>query len=168
MLQNLHETTEGATIGERSVVKFSAFISDAHYSNVSNGERVNCNLTGKNNNDMHIELVQVRGETDECRSVTAEIPPHFRPDIWASRILNDIDRPVRFTGQLFFDASHRPCRGNIKPSPRRSSSWEIHPVHNIEVCKNQSLAGCKADDDTKWISLAEFLNPPEDVEEDEE
>lgn len=82
MLHDLHTTTEGDTIGEGSVVMVAAFIADAHYSNVSSGETVNCNLTGRNNNDMHIELVQDRGESDTCKSITAEITPHFRPDIW--------------------------------------------------------------------------------------
>jgi hypothetical protein len=75
---------------------------------------------------------------------------------------------VRITGHLFFDASHRPCRGTSRPSPRRSSSWEIHPVYNIEVCVNTSLSGCRALDDSRWITLDEYLNPPEDIEEDEE
>src|SRR5438067_2303259 len=56
-----------------------------------------------------------------CDSVTAEIVPHFRPDSWlalatlngsnASTVLRNLrlDRALRFTGQLIFDASHMPC-----------------------------------------------------------
>ena len=168
MLQELYTTTEGDTIGEGSVVMFAAFVGDAHYSNVSKGETVNCKLTGQANNDIHIELVQNLGEPDTCKSVTAEITPHFRPTVWASKTLNDIDRPIRFTGQLFFDASHHPCHDNVRPNPKRASSWEIHPVYNIEVCKNTSLAGCKANDDSKWMSLEEYLNQKTKEDEEEE
>jgi hypothetical protein len=167
MLKKLRDTTEGDKIGEGTVVQFAAFIGDAHYSNVSSGETVNCKLHGRLNNDIHIELQQNAGETDKCKSVTAEMPPHFRPDSWASKVLNDIGRPVRITGQLFFDASHHPCTATKKPLPKRSSAWEVHPVYNVEVCKFKSLATCKAADDTKWMTLDEFLNPVEDSVEEE-
>src|SRR5262249_48367709 len=41
-LQNLHTTSDGQTIGEGSLVQFVGFVLDAHYSNVSKGESVNC------------------------------------------------------------------------------------------------------------------------------
>lgn len=154
-----YTTTEGETAGEGTVVTFAAFIEEAHFADTSSGEGVNCKLPGRENNDVHIALAQRRNETDECKSVTAEMSPHFRPPLWAERPLNSIDRPVRITGQLFFDASHHPCTGTKRPNPKRVSSWEVHPVYNIEVCRNTTLARCHADDDNAWESLDAFMNP---------
>lgn len=44
---------------------------------------------------------------------------------------------------------------------------KIHLVYNIEVCINRSLSGCKADDDSKWITLDEYLNPADEIHEEE-
>jgi hypothetical protein len=80
---------------------------------------------------------------NECQSFTAEITPHFRPDEWLilstlhktstktawDRIVaQELDRPLRITGQMFFDGSHRPCVGE-EGRPPRISVWEIHPVY---------------------------------------
>jgi hypothetical protein len=64
----------GKMIGEGTVVMLVAFAESAHYSDVTSGESVNCNLKGDSNNDVHIPLVATRG-ADECTSVTAEISP---------------------------------------------------------------------------------------------
>jgi hypothetical protein len=93
-----------------------------------------------------------------CESIAAEIIPHFRPDRWtplaalngtnAQTMIQEarLDRPVRFTGQLMFDASHAPCTNGTPPSnaPARSSSWEVHPVYAIDVCKSADVAACSA------------------------
>jgi hypothetical protein len=85
----------------------------------------------------------------ECKSVTAEISPHFRPDQWAnedSMCKAASQHPLRFKGQLMYDAGHRPCpRPPHSSDPARVSSWELHPVYAIDVCKNKSLSSCKAD-----------------------
>lgn len=82
--------------------------------------------------------------------------PHFRPLVWeAARPnptstaehpkppiprLNEVKRPVRIEGQLLFDASHHVCVNGTPGNgdPARVSSWEVHPVDDIRVCK----AGC--------------------------
>jgi hypothetical protein len=47
--------------------------------------------------------------TPECKSVTAEISPHFQPDQWNKAALKSANKhPLRFKGQLMYDASHRP------------------------------------------------------------
>ena len=68
------------------------------------------------------------------------------------------DHPVRITGHLSFEASHLLCDGlePRKGHPRRVSDWEIHPVYDIEVCRNKSLRSCTITNDAKWISLADF------------
>ncbi len=151
-LANIYKTSEGATIGEGSKVRLVAFVKDAHYSNVSNGESVNCGETGKEANDIHIVTVQDPAD-DECTSVTAEMSPHFRPDGWTPAALNALQAPVRFTGQLFFDGSHRPCTAGHPQNPKRIAIWEIHPVYAVDVCSGSTLADCPVGDETKWKPL---------------
>ncbi|HEV8580630.1 MAG TPA: hypothetical protein VGX68_16305 [Thermoanaerobaculia bacterium] len=160
-LQNLYTTSDGITIGEGSLVRFVAFIIDAHHSNVKKGESVNCKRGGRENNDIHIVLAQSKSVSDFCTSITAEMSPHFRPEDWDSGVLEDLNRPVRLTGNLFFDGSHVPCRPGRRASPARASVWEIHPVYQVDVCINTSLSGCPFDDDSKWVPLHEFQTEEE-------
>jgi len=60
----------------------------------------------------------------------------------------------RFTGQLFFDASHKPCR-NGRGSPKRSTLWEIHPVYGVEICIDPNMQ-CTVDSDANWQQLIDF------------
>lgn len=161
VLRDLHTTSEGETIGEGSLVELVGFIIDAHYSNVSNGESVNCKKRGRESNDIHIVLDESKSVTDFCHTVTAEMSPHFRPEDWDSGVLQELGRPVRLTGQLFFDGSHGPCRPGHPASPKRASVWEIHPVYRVDVCRNTSIAGCSAHDESKWIPLDEFVTQDE-------
>lgn len=155
-LQDLYTTSDGTTIGEGSLVQFVGFIIDAHHSNVQNGESVNCKLGGRENNDIHIVLAESKSISNFCTSITAEMSPHFRPEDWDSGVLEDLGRPVRLTGQLFFDGSHVPCRPGNPASPARVSVWEIHPIYQVDVCRNTSLSGCPFDDEAKWVPLNEF------------
>src|SRR6516162_7117418 len=79
----------------------------------------------------------------------------------AARALRSVSRefPVLITGQLFFDASHYPCEGSEPHSgghPARGSLWEIHPITDIQVCKNKTLRGCSPQDRTVWTLLHEL------------
>ena len=69
--------------------------------------------------------------------------------------------PYRITGQLFFDASHKPCKNGKGPNPKRISIWEIHPAYAIDVCSNSTLASCKATDDSLWTPLDQWLSTEE-------
>src|ERR1041385_1891466 len=138
----------------------------AHYSNVTGGESVNCKQSGQENNDIHIVVAEKEqdraDESKECDSVTAEMSPHFRPAAWNQDDLNARNTHLfRFTGQLFFDASHRPCSGN-SGSPKRSSIWEIPPVYNLEICGSANNSDCKIDSDENWISFAEAAGSERD------
>src|SRR5262245_52064444 len=98
-----------------------------------------------------------------CDTVTAEVSPHFRPESWTPTILNQVnERPVRITGQLFFDGNHKPCVENKVASPARSSVWEIHPIYGIDVCVNSSLRSCKAGKESVWIPLYPWAELDED------
>jgi|SRR3990170_304424 len=121
-----------------------------------------------------MDLVRKPGE-DACLSVTAEIIPHFRPTIWEKDILDRLvahARPVRVTGHLFFDSPHKPCESTTKrASPPRISLWEIHPVYSIEVCQNETLNTCPAKEESKWVSLDQWLTEhasEEDTEDNHE
>ena len=174
VLQNLSikDGSNSLTIGEGSKVAFVGFVSAYEFADTHGGEDVNCNLNGDDTNDIHLTLRQTAGlilkrpatlPDPRCNSVSAEISSHFRPAAWnklASSASNSIfaARPLRITGALTFDAEHKPCT-NGKPatgSPVRISVWEIHPVYAVDVCKNTTLAKCKATDNTAWTPFDKF------------
>lgn len=103
-------------------------------------------------------------DAEECRSVTAEVIPHFRPVAWDAATIATPEVPMRFTGQLFVDASHKVCRDGepIGGQPARFSSWEIHPVYAIDVCKFATKSRCKVNDESVWTPLAEWEEPEEE------
>jgi len=156
----LYTTTNGDTIGEGSVVRFAAWLMKLR---AGGQESVNCQASKKDGTDLHLVLIanSDREVTPECSSVTAEMSPHFRPDGWdAHALLLANDHPLRITGPLMYDASHRPCSGNppkaSASAPARVSSWEIHPVYGIDVCTKKSLKSCKPSDDSVWIPLDQW------------
>lgn len=156
-------TVSGQPIGEGSRVRVRAYFIHANYSNVSDGENVNCSVGGQANNDIHIYLGMTPEEDDRCESLNAEISPHFRPDTWTNVVGLKISpkRPLRITGHLFFDASHEPCRPNKRHSPYRFTSWEIHPLYNIEVCKFKSASSCTLNGSTMWIPFDDWVGEDE-------
>jgi tetratricopeptide (TPR) repeat protein len=152
-------------LGEGKVVRLVAYVARATYSNAvplrdgSAGESVNCNLPGNLNNDIHVVLVQAPGDP-ECSSVTAEVIPHLRPVAWTPAAIKASSKPLRITGQLFFDASHHPCKdGPRTGDPARVSEWEIHPVYDLEVCTAANPSDCKADSEEVWTPLATRPEP---------
>jgi hypothetical protein len=148
-------TLRGSKIGEGDVVRIVAYVDRARYSDVEDGESVNCHEKNDPDNAVHIPLVQKQGD-DECTSVTAEISPHFRPVSWTPANLNNLTVPVRITGQLFFDGSHKPCAEGKTENPKRRAVWEIHPVYAVEVCKVANQ--CNATNDKNWIALDQFVS----------
>jgi hypothetical protein len=157
-LRDMVNVGPSKAVGEGSFVRLAAFIASARNADVATGESVNCRLAGAENNDIHVNLVE--NQTDDlCFSVTAEISPHLRPVQWTQLSQMQTNRPVRISGQLFFDASHRPCeQGRSGPHPRRRSTWEIHPVYAIDICNYDTLNKCAADDDKAWKALDEWKN----------
>jgi hypothetical protein len=156
---------DGVTYHEGQLVRMAAFIIETHPADLSSGENVNCKKTDALENDVHMALGTAHG-ANECTSVTAELSPHSRPTQW--KPLFDVAKakagtagpaitktPIRVQGQLFFDASHKICNGStaVSGNPARQSLWEIHPVYQVDVCKNSTLAACKVDDDTVWTPL---------------
>ena len=96
-------------------------------------------------------------DASECLSVTAEMSPHFRPAAWSTLDLKTpTENPVRVTGQLFYDNSHKACV-NGKGSPPRSTVWEIHPAYQLEVCNGTTAAACQQDDASAWMPYDKWV-----------
>ena len=180
---DVHTTTEGDALGEGSLVRYVGFLLEGHF---SGSEGVNCNRTTQVNFDIHLafsntkpslSISKAAGEALECRSVTAEIIPRRRPEEWTllgsmkknsseglRAALAKIDahglrRPLRITGQLFFDGSHQACANGARVggNPARASNWEIHPVYAIDVCEFVTASKCKWDDAAVWTPLHLWL-----------
>lgn len=152
-------------IGEGTLVVVVGYMIDPHYSDVKKGEGVNCKTPGDETNDIHFNIANKWIDVDQldtdakqaqlCKLVSGEISPHFRPEGWEVDHLDKLAHlQVRLKGQLFFDASHVPCRPGKPVNPARSSVWEIHPIYKVDVCKKKK--GCQVDVDSDWISLNEF------------
>jgi hypothetical protein len=152
--KSLPDRKQVENLGEGNYVSYVAIIMNAHYSDTTGGEAVNCNMSGNAPNDIHIVLMSDPTDTDECHSTTAEMSPHFRPTDWTPDKLNALGKPVRIKGQLFFDNSHTPCSGSSRPNPKRASLWEIHPVYSLEVCQLGDLDKCRASTNpADWTAL---------------
>lgn len=162
-LRNFFKLPDGVVVGEGMVVRHVGFLAEARDARIgTGGESVNCHLTEKQENDIHIDIVQ-RPADPPCLSVTAEMIPHYRPDNWTPAVLNrvrDLRLPIRVTGHLFFDSSHKPCSGKTSPGPGHPlvSVWEIHPVYSFDVCKTDVKSKCREQDDAMWTSLHEWAN----------
>lgn len=144
---------------EGQLVRITAYVFEAHTADMSStGESVNCNYgtnekakhqvseeEARASNDIHIALVNNKTDKNECNSVTAEVIPHFRPAAWDEALFKTTFKRklVRLTGQLMFDASHKPCTEDEKSSPARQSLWEVHPVYRVEQCtKDDGKGNC--------------------------
>lgn len=158
-------TVNGRTIGEGTLVRLVIDVIEAHYSDTkrhpsqkSFGESVNCYRPSDEENDIHIVLGE-RTNADECKSVTAEMSPHFRPAQWTPANVNSVgEHPVRVTGQLFYDSSHTICEPGKRTAPKRASLWEIHPVYQFEVCRLTDIHTCKSAAETDWQPLDQFAH----------
>lgn len=166
--RNVWTTNPGAvTIGEGSLVKLAGFVLRADIANKSGGENVNCKRGGRERNDVHIHLAKTKSKSASnfCTAVVAEISPHLRPDdLNAGDLMLTEGFPVRVRGHLFFDGEH-PVRCDMThPANSRASTWEIHPVYGIDVCKHKSLTTCDPRTESEWTSLADFIAAQESDE----
>jgi hypothetical protein len=160
-LKNLKDRSPLEDLGEGRYVEYVAFIQEAHYSDVKQGEAVNCNIPGDDTNDIHIVLVQ-NPTDDPCLSTTAEMIPHYRPASWTDKNLMAIkEHPVKVRGPLFYDDSHTPCTAHSRPNPKRASLWEIHPVYSLEVCHMLDVDQCRSSNKASdWTLLEDWASDP--------
>jgi len=177
-LANIITLGNGAKLGEGQTVTFVGYVVDARHSNVDkdepltkgNGESVQCNLLGCAYNDIHITLAEDPNETAFCKTVVAEIIPHYRPPAWDLFDSPDYaaflkSHPVKIAGQLFFDGSHVACtsdgKAGFNPITKHSdferlALWEIHPIYAIEVCKHTEKSQCRTSDPSAWFPFTEL------------
>jgi hypothetical protein len=182
ILHNLANLQSGVKLEEDDVVTYVGFLVEAHYMPQSEkppktgkgGESVNCNSTEHVKADIHLALSDTKGRITAkdpnrtkklCSTISAEMIPHLRPAVWNGDNLDqviDLERPVKVTGHLFFDASHQPCKGStpVGSDPRRVTEWEIHPIYSFEICKFDAISQCDASKASDWqpISKAAGIN----------
>lgn len=163
---------------EGDLVAFVGYIAETK---AGGAESVNCHCNGVEYNDIHVALAphtlhlqkapknaskatrtQITTQNNEALctdSFTAEVIPHLRPVAFTRTTIDKLidAKVVRVSGQLMFDASHHPCGGTtpIKDDPARFTSWEIHPIYSIQVCRNNALDQCPADDPSVWKDLGQ-------------
>ena len=177
-LANVITLADGAKLGEGQSAVFVGYVLEARHSNVDkddpltkgNGESVQCNLLGCQYNDIHVTLAENANEPSMCRTIVAEIIPHYRPAAWDLFDSADYSsflktHPVRITGQLFFDGSHVPCtkdgQAGFNPVTQhndfpRLALWEIHPIYAIDVCEHTEKSQCSASDQSVWFPFTEL------------
>lgn len=176
-LHSLPPLSKGAQLQEGSLVTFVGFLAEEHYMPKSEskpkkgkgGESVNCHTVQHEGADIHLAFATKPGRikmtnnptknASLCKTISGEMIPHLRPEVWNNDTLDqviDLARPIRVTGQLFFDASHRPCEGSTpgQGDPARLTSWEIHPIYTFEVCKFDTLQKCDASKQSNWQPLS--------------
>ena len=146
-LQNI--TTSAGTLSEGDVVTFEGYVEKAKR---GSAESCNCGSTTVNEVDIHIHLVETPG-TSLCNGIVGEMTPHYRPTAWHWTKFRDMATsgwPVRVTGQLFFDGSHKPCKNGQAGArdPARVSVWEIHPIYRFEVCVDEHC-----DQSSSWVTV---------------
>jgi len=152
---------------EGDLVSFVGYIVDARSGSL---ETVNCDCGKPDQTDVQIVVADhplnlqakptsvADRDTELCsNSFIAETIPHRRPaalELAAIEPLRYKKAIVKITGQLFFDASHRPCYGSAhtKADPSRLTVFEIHPVYDIEVCSQNTMTQCTSDS-KEWKSV---------------
>jgi len=158
-LAGLIQTSDGARIGEGSVVQFVGFVLEAHVSDRARGESVNCYQPGDKSNDIHFTVADTP-DARLCDGFVAEMIPHLRPSSWSAEHLNALrGQAVRIVGHLLFDAGHQACKEGkrVGSNPARASLWEIHPVYAVDVCLQTDPEQCRAGDSAPWKPLHEWV-----------
>lgn len=56
------------SVGEGKYVEYAGFVLHAQYSDRSKSEAVNCNISGTDTNDIHIQMVAQLDDDDACDS----------------------------------------------------------------------------------------------------
>lgn len=147
---------DNAYLGEGKKVQFFGYVLEAK---ASGAENVNCNLSGSENADFHINVADGPGRTP-YKSIVVEMIPQERDAGWTVAKLNAAARkrlPIVVVGQLFYDNKHLVRDGKPENERRnqskRLSLWEVHPVSEFWVCAE---GGCEPADDDGWVALAEW------------
>lgn len=137
-------------LGEGTAVMLTGYLFGAHS---GSPETCNCKLTGEENNDYHLNIVEHDGDP-QTASVVVEMTPKFRKNkpAWTLSTLDGLVPArnkrlplVRVSGYLLFDSEHVSRSGG-----ERVTIWEIHPVTKMELCPTGT---CRSDTDEGWREL---------------
>ena len=137
-------------LGEDTPIALVGYMIGAH---PGSPETCNCKLSGEDNNDYHINLVEHKGDRSSS-SVVVEMTPRVRLkhanwklDKLTGRLDNSNPPVVRVTGYLLFDSEHVSRSGG-----ERETIWEVHPVIKLEFCTSgDDPATCESSG--TWQSL---------------
>jgi hypothetical protein len=140
-------------MGEDTFIALHGYMIGAH---PGSPETCNCKLSGEENNDFHINLVEQR--TDRLiQSVVVEMTPKVRAmhSNWTlaalHNLLDETNPPyVRVSGFLLLDTEHINKNGGP-----RMTIWEIHPVTRFEVC---TTTKAKCDLGVGWRDIDTSVN----------
>jgi hypothetical protein len=147
-----------AALGEGQMIRVTAYALVARKGSL---ETCNCHLTGPQDTDNHIvlvdpSLVHPTLPANESDSQTAEFTPRVRRDhtelAGANLQALIATAPsqallVRVTGLQMFDSEHSIGAFRLK----RHNNWEIHPVFGLQYCPKGKT--CTRDSDANWKSL---------------
>lgn len=129
---------------EEVAVEVTGYVFDVKKGGV---ESCNCKTTDPLFKDTHIELTLNDRETGPEQRFIVEVTPRIRQKLaeqgidWTTEALqqNIKGHNVKIQGWLFYDHSHKDENFADDPEDRRgknnwrATSWEIHPITNIEV-----------------------------------
>lgn len=145
------DRTEVQDMGEDTPIRLTGYLFGAH---AGGPETCNCRLSGAENNDIHINIIQ--NSTDKItESIVTEMSPRMRAahpgwnkaqDLLDQLTANGKKPYVQVTGYLLFDSEHVTRSGGP-----RATIWEIHPVTAFEVCTSATAAVC--DKGNNWVAL---------------
>jgi len=147
-------TVDGTVLAEGTPVRVYGYLK---FAKREGAESCNCGLDadgekGQLLTDIHLVITDKKSRA-ESRSFTAEITPRIRAAagnpkelIWSS-IQNYEGSFVRVSGFLMLDTEHL-----HESTPKRSKSWEVHPVVKFEVCA-VSAQNCAPKGTAGWRTI---------------
>ena len=150
-------------VAEGDLVEITGYVIAEHsLPHPNTGESVNCRLKGSDNNDFHVPIA--RQPSDSIfDGIVVEMIPQDRPSGWTIKKLKKVakeEREVLVRGQLLYDNKHVINDNPAEPEPgqpARFSLWEVHPVTEFLVCKNQS-GECDQNNSGEWERLEDYEN----------
>jgi len=117
--------------------------------------------------DTHIEVVIDKSHAGKNQRVIVEVTPRLRAIMadkgidWTTDHLKNLEgKQVSFSGWLLWDWRHKKDAENTDPGGSRNwraTSWEIHPVTDIEIMDDPSSDG---DDDESGTTTPVYFTAP--------
>ena len=164
-------------MGEGEIYALIGFLYRARQ--LDNPETTNCQLTGAENTDFHIDIGfdktfarKIRNNeqltTDETTalkqtSIVVEMTPHYRaqhqPRWTLTQVKKALGKQVKVIGQLIIDNEHAdPSQNCGSPDANeadcdRGSAWELHPVTQFFVCSTSTPCSRNS---PNWVKLADL------------